>query len=622
LDASGYAHIGYYDSTNDNLKYAYQDADGWYIQIVDNLIGGGSISLALDADGYSHISYSKNHEEHTLPHHSTKYAYQDSIGWHIQIVDGGDYYYDFAGYSSLALDGNGYPHISYVFGEKVKYAYQDVSGWYIQVVGKGSSAYTSIALSPGEDPNITYYTETDGLHYAYHDFSGWHVQAIDNTANAGRYSSLVLDMDGYPHISYYDGTSEDLKYAYLNVSGWHIQSVDKGGDVGKYTSLALDRNGHPHISYYGEGVLKYAYQNMSGWHYHMVDSGADVGEYTSLVLDTMEYPHISYYDRTNSNLKYAYQDVSGWHTYTVDREGDVGTYTSLSLDSKGYPHISYYDVSNGDLKYVYQDLSSWHLETVDEEGDVGQYSSLALDEEGDTHISYYDRTNADLKYAYRDATGWHIQTVDSDGDVGSFTSLALDANGYPHISYSIRFISKTKFGDDLKYAYQDAFGWHIQTVYTGIFVEFMCGNTSIALDANGYPHISFCYKFTNAKSINDVLQYAYQDAFGWHIQKVEEDAGIYNSLALSPTGNPHISYQSVRYHWSFDYGDKLFYTHHLPSGWSTEVVDPAKGVGGHTSLVLDADEIPHISYYDFSNSDLKYAHYGPIYYYLPILTKD
>ena len=41
------------------------------------------------------------------------------------------------------------------------------------------------------------------------------------------------------------------------------------------------------------------------------------------------------------------------------------------------------------------------------------------------HISYYDETNADLKYAYRDASGWHIQTVDSEGSVGTSTSLAL-----------------------------------------------------------------------------------------------------------------------------------------------------------------------------------------------------
>jgi hypothetical protein len=620
LDASGYAHIGYFDAINQKLKYAYQDAQGWHIQAIDELLGGGSISIALDVNGYARISYSEHYHPPADPHHLVKYANQDSSGWHIQTIeDWGDYnlFLDIVGYSSLALDVNGYPHISYVAGHDLKYAYEDVSGWHIEVVAEVSCTYTSIALDTGGNPHIAYFSEAVGLNYAYRDLSIWHTQTVDNGADIGRYTSLRLDEGGYPHISYYKGINEDLMYAYQNVSGWRIQSVDKGGGVGKYTSLALDRSGHPHISYYGEGVLKYAHQNLSGWHFHMVDSGANVGEYTSLVLDTMEYPHISYYDHTNTNLKYAYQDASGWHLQTVDREGNVGEYTSLSLDSNGYPHISYYDASNRDLRYAYKDLSGWHIQTVDEEGDVGQYSSLALDEEGYSHISYYDRANTDLKYAYRDASGWHIQNVDSEGIVGSYSSLALDSNGYPHISYS-RFEFPSIWLDSLKYAYRDDSGWHIQTVYIGDFIAHFCGNTSIALDSSGYPHISFCFERPVSWHSLKKLMYTYLDASSWHVLEIEYDPGEHSSLFLSTSKHPHISYQSDSYYLN----DRLMYTHHLPSGWSTEVVDPVKGVGGYSSLVLDADEIPHISYYDFSNSDLKYAHYGPIYYYLPILAND
>ena len=90
--------------------------------------------------------------------------------------------------------------------------------------------------------------------------------------------------------------------------------------------------------------------------------------------------------------------------------------------------------------------SGWYTETVDN-GGQGRYSSLALDAGGYPHISYYDYQNADLRYAYQDASGWHIQVIDSAGDVGKHTSLTLDQAGYPHIAYN------DDTNGDVKYAY-------------------------------------------------------------------------------------------------------------------------------------------------------------------------
>ncbi|MFX1252919.1 MAG: hypothetical protein ACFFCZ_15035 [Promethearchaeota archaeon] len=48
------------------------------------------------------------------------------------------------------------------------------------------------------------------------------------------------------------------------------------------------------------------------------------------------------------------------------------------------------------------------------------------------------------------STSWTIQTLDSLGYLGFMTSLALDANGYVHISYNdgcnLKYISKTSEG--------------------------------------------------------------------------------------------------------------------------------------------------------------------------------
>ena len=181
----------------------------------------------------------------------------------------------------------------------------------------------------------------------------------------------------------------------------------------------------------------------------------------SLRLDAGGHPHIAY---GGDHLYYARHDGTTWTYEVVDDSPGVGFDAALALDENGYPHISYHDSSSSALKYAYRDASGWHIEAVDSssQGDAGYESSLALDGQGYAHISYnftdYASEEGDLRYAFQDASGWHIETVDSLGDTGLDTSLALDGNGYPHISYD-------DWGEwSVKYAYQDASGWHVGTV--------------------------------------------------------------------------------------------------------------------------------------------------------------
>ena len=63
---------------------------------------------------------------------------------------------------------------------------------------------------------------------------------------------------------------------------------------------------------------------------------------------------------------------------------------------------------------------------------------------------------------------------------------------------------------------------------------------------------------------------------------------------------PHISYHDVTN------GD-LKYAVKSGTSWTLETVDATGLVGRFTSLVLDAQGNPHISYYDSTNGDLRYA---------------
>ena len=74
---------------------------------------------------------------------------------------------------------------------------------------------------------------------------------------------------------------------------------------------------------------------------------------------------------------------------------------------------------------------------------------------------------------------------------------------------------------------------------------------------------------------------------------------MYTSLALDSSDNPHISYyDNTNYDLKYAWYDGT---------WHTETVDSTGGVGRYTSLALDSSDNPHISYYDSTNDDLKYA---------------
>ncbi len=526
--------------------------------------------------------------------------------------------------------------------------------------------FTSLAIAPDGLPVISYYDNINGaLKVAKCQTAGC-TSAISTTVDSssgdtGRGSSIKIGVDGLPVISYRDANNKDLKVAKcLTTSCASVISstVDSFGDVGGSNSLAIGWDGLPIISYgyfdagtgltslkvakalpavtytldYGDGTPAVT----GAWGaatFPFTHTYAAVGNYTAVITATNglsttsassvvvvkappPIPLTVTLTSDSPTLLGNATHLTGtlaptsalnqwrWISTTVDSNaGDVGANSSLKIGQDGLPVISYYDNTNGDLKVAQcQTVSCINVisTTVDSAGDVGRDSALAIGLDGLPVISYWDYTNRDLKMV-RCQTLSCISviriTVDSFGDVGGFNSLAIGSDGLQVISYY------DNTNGDLKVAKCQTASCTSAISTTVDSVGDVGLGTTLAIGRNGLPVIGYYDFIKGDLKVAQCQTVSCTSVISSTVDSAGDVGRSQNSLAIGLDGLPVISYWDYT---NFDLKVAQCQTVSCTSVIST-TVDSAGIVGLYASLAIGRDGLPVISYYDLTNSDLKVA---------------
>lgn len=212
-----------YCNYTDDLEYVFWNGSEWTTEVVDSSGDTGNYnSLVREGINQAHIAYSME-----LPTAGLRYANRNESGvWQTIFVDTTMASEPMG--MSIALDGEGYPRISYTTTEDLRYASWSGSEWNVETVWSLS----------GDD-------------------------AKDTGANCYG-TSLVLFDDEYPHIAHCALNGDSLLYSWNDGTCWQTESVyPLEGNPEGYgdPDLAMDSEGRPHIAFSGIEGLCYAYND-------------------------------------------------------------------------------------------------------------------------------------------------------------------------------------------------------------------------------------------------------------------------------------------------------------------------------------------------------------------------
>jgi hypothetical protein len=136
-------------------------------------------------------------------------------------------------------------------------------------------------------------------------------------------------------------------------------------------------------------------------------------------------------------------------------------------------------------------------------------------------------------------------------------------------------------------------------------VDRAAGFCSLALDSRQHPHISYNYA--------GKLKHAFWDGSVWQRQSIplpSKEVTYFTSIALDANDNPSITFYEI-IDASNEQVIRLRIVTWNQGVWELKTIDPDRGSGKFNSLAIDSLGRPHVAYCNVrhENSSLRYAHW-------------
>ena len=331
------------------------------------------------------------------------------------------------------------------------------------------------------------------------------------------------------------------------------------------------------------------------------------------------------------------------HTWSMSIADSIqGGYgaNAIGVSSNGDVHIVYFNYDTRQLKHAVYDGQSWSRSVIStaSAGSQYRYVELQIDDNDNLHVAHWV-TGDYLHYRTYNGTSWDLNYTTSNVDSYG-VSLALNSLNHAHIAFS----TPGYVCSGLNLAYYDA----STSAWTKINPDSTSTSTyngcypAVGIDSNDAVHITYRdhsnsrhnyitnesgpwdkYQLSNTNSpayYNDLAVKSNDDIFiiqrnsngiryaegtpggTWTQGGVYSNNGEENSLILDANDNPHLI------HWHSSYDDLMYSTRSSSGTWSTVTIDGGSDdTGRRNSVTIDDDHRIHVAYADVNNKQLKYA---------------